>query len=268
MPRAPVQPPWPVARWPPPARPRHQVARLPPSPGPPRPLGCRRRPPTSRPPPHPPATVRRRPIHPPGMSRPPPGRGILTCAARPAGRSGERSQTMAVMTAETRPRRDPPVPARLRARAPDRRRARGPGKAARAEVPRESHAAARAALGPARPGQPAGGAVGRPGAGAGPGPLRPDAGLAVHLLPRGGPADGQRPGRHAGHRAGRAGLRRRPPVQLRHLRLARAPPGLRRQRLRRDPARPVGVGRQAAGRQPGGRRAAATGSPASSAGRS
>ena len=36
---------------------------------------------------------------------------------------------------------------------------------------------------------------------------------------------------------------------------AGAPPGLRRQRLRRDPARALGVGRQAAGRQPGGGRA-------------
>ena len=51
-----------------------------------------------------------------------------------------------------------------------------------------------------------------------------------------------------------AALRRRAPVELRGLRLARAPPGLRRQRLRRDPARPVGVGRQAAGRQPRGGR--------------
>ena len=49
-------------------------------------------------------------------------------------------------------------------------------------------------------------------------------------------------------------VRRRAPVELRRLRLARAPPGVRRQRLRRDAAGPVGVGRQAAGRQPRGGR--------------
>ena len=67
-------------------------------------------------------------------------------------------------------------------------------------------------------------------------------------------ADGRRPGGHAGIGPCRAGLRRRAPVELRRLRLPRTAPGLRHQRLRRDPARPVGVGRQAAGRQPGGRR--------------
>ncbi len=43
----------------------------------------------------------------------------------------------------------------------------------------------------------------------------------------------------------RAVLRRRAPLQLRPLRLARAAARLRHQRLRRDAARPVGVGRQA-----------------------
>ena len=43
-----------------------------------------------------------------------------------------------------------------------------------------------------------------------------------------------------------AALRRRAPLQLRRLRRARPPPRLRPQRLRRDPARPVGVGREAA----------------------
>ena len=42
-----------------------------------------------------------------------------------------------------------------------------------------------------------------------------------------------------------------PPVQFRRVRLAGAQPGLRRQRLRRDPARAVRVGRQAAGGEPG-----------------
>ena len=54
-------------------------------------------------------------------------------------------------------------------------------------------------------------------------------------------------------RAPRPAVRRRAPVELRRLRRARPPPGLRPQRLRRDAARPLGVGRQAAGRQPRGR---------------
>ena len=51
-----------------------------------------------------------------------------------------------------------------------------------------------------------------------------------------------------------AALRRRPPGQLRWLRLTRAHARLRHQRLRRDPARPLRVGRQATGRQLRGRR--------------
>ncbi len=90
------------------------------------------------------------------------------------------------------------------------------------------------------------------GAGTGADPLRPDAGLPVRLLPRRGPADGQRPGRYAVHRPGRAGLRGRAPVQLRYLRLPRTEVPVRRQRLRRDAARAVGMGREAAGGQPGG----------------
>ncbi len=52
-----------------------------------------------------------------------------------------------------------------------------------------------------------------------------------------------------GHRG--PGQRRRPPVQLRPVRLPRADARLRRQRLRRDAARALGVGRQAAGREHG-----------------
>ena len=55
---------------------------------------------------------------------------------------------------------------------------------------------------------------------------------------------------HAHRRAAGAGVRGRSPVELRRVRVARAEPGLRRQRLRRDPAGPVRVGCQAAGRQP------------------
>ena len=126
------------------------------------------------------------------------------------------------------------------------------GKAARVAVPRDSHAEFDPAAGPARPARAAGGAGQGAGAGAGPGAVGPDDGLPVHLLPRRGAADGQRPGHHPGIRAGGAGVRGRAPVELRRLRLGRAAPGLRRQRLRRDAARPVGMGRQAAGRQHGG----------------
>ena len=62
------------------------------------------------------------------------------------------------------------------------------------------------------------------------------------------------PVHHPPVRTQRPGLRRRPPEQLRRVRLGRAQPGLRPQRLRRDPARTLGVGREAAGRQPGHRR--------------
>ena len=51
------------------------------------------------------------------------------------------------------------------------------------------------------------------------------------------------------HRHHRPGQRRRPPLELRALRLAGADPRLRRQRLRRDAARALGVGRQAARRE-------------------
>ena len=77
------------------------------------------------------------------------------------------------------------------------------GKEARAEVPRDSHAVFDPRAGPARPDRPAGGAGRDAGAGAGPGPVGPDDGLPVHLLPRRGAADGQRPGHDPGDRAGR-----------------------------------------------------------------
>ncbi len=71
--------------------------------------------------------------------------------------------------------------------------------------------------------------------------------LAVCLLPRFGGAHGGRPGSAAAHRPHRAALRRRPPLELRPVRLARARAALRRQRLRRDAARAVRVGPEAPG---------------------
>ena len=56
-------------------------------------------------------------------------------------------------------------------------------------------------------------------------------------------------------RAAGPGLRRRPPVELRRVRRPGPPPGLRRQRLRRDAARPLGMGRQAPRGELRGRRA-------------
>ena len=68
------------------------------------------------------------------------------------------------------------------------------GKAARAEVPRESHAVFDPP--PDRPDPVAllEEQATVAGAGAGADPVGPDDGLPVHLLPRGGAADGQRPG--------------------------------------------------------------------------
>ena len=100
-----------------------------------------------------------------------------------------------------------------------------------------------------QPGQRAGGAGGGPAVRPRAGAARPDDGLAVHLLPgrRGG--DGGGPAGHPGGRAARPAVRRRAPVQLRGVRLAGAPAGVRRQRLRRDAARAVRVRREAHGGQ-------------------
>ena len=101
-------------------------------------------------------------------------------------------------------------------------------------------------------GRAAAGPGGVAGAGTGAGAARADAGVPVHLLPGRGAADGGGPGHHARLGAAGAAVRGRAPVEFRRVRLAGAAAGLRRQRLRRDPARPVRVGRQAAGREPGG----------------
>ena len=92
------------------------------------------------------------------------------------------------------------------------------------------------------------------GAGVGADPLRADARVAVHVLPRCGADHGVRSRRDAARRRDRAALRRCPSLELRDLRDARAEHDVRRQRLRRDPSRSVGVGRQAPRRQPRGRR--------------
>ena len=68
----------------------------------------------------------------------------------------------------------------------------------------------------------------------------------------GGPPDGGRPGNHAQLRPQRAVVRRCPSVQLRRVRFTGASLVIRRERLRRDSARTVGMGRQTAGREPRG----------------
>ena len=73
---------------------------------------------------------------------------------------------------------------------------------------------------------------------------------------RGAPGrDGARPVDHAAERHHRPGQRRRAHLELRSVRLARANARLRLERLRRDPARAVGVGRQAPRRERRHRRA-------------
>ena len=78
--------------------------------------------------------------------------------------------------------------------------------------------------------------------------------IAIRVLPRRGADHGVRLGFQPAHRTHRAAVWRRACVELRPVRVARAKPGLRHQRLRRDTAGPVGVGRQAAGGECGDRR--------------
>ena len=126
----------------------------------------------------------------------------------------------------------------------------GPGQGRQGGGP--AGVACRVLAGPgAGSGRAAAGPGGVAGAGAGAGPARADAGVPVHVLPGRGAADGGGPGRHARLGAAGAAVRGRAPVEFRRVRLAGAAAGLRRQRLRRDPARAVRVGRQAAGREPG-----------------
>ena len=83
-------------------------------------------------------------------------------------------------------------------------------------------------------------------------PLRADVGVAVRVLPRRGSGDGRRPRHDPDAGPESPALRGCACVQLRCVRLPRASPGLRRQRLRRDAAWPVRVGCQAVGCEPRG----------------
>ena len=136
------------------------------------------------------------------------------------------------------------------------------GKAARAEVPRSSHAEFTAAARAARPGDPPRGpgrsTASRSCCRSGTGGWRPRRSRSSAVRRCRWPATWPRTPRSG---LDRPGVRGRPPVELRGVRLARAASRLRHQRLRRDPARTVGMGRQAAGDQPGDRRSRATASP-------
>ena len=99
------------------------------------------------------------------------------------------------------------------------------------------------------PGYAAAGPGGDPGPRARPDQVRPDAGLPGHLLPGRCADHGVRPGRDAPQRDHRAALRGCAPVELRRVRLPGTAADLRHQRLRRDAARALGVGRQTAGGQ-------------------
>ena len=80
-------------------------------------------------------------------------------------------------------------------------------------------------------------------------PARADGRVAVRVLPRRGRRDGvgSRDDADDGHPG--AGVRRRAPPELRHVRRTGPPAGVRRQRLRRDAPRVLRVGREAAGRE-------------------
>ena len=87
-----------------------------------------------------------------------------------------------------------------------------------------------------------------------PDPVRAHAGVPVRLLPRRGVSHGGRPRGWAADGIARPALRRRAPLELRHLRRTGSEARLQPQRLRRDAAGTFRVGREAARRQPRGRR--------------
>ncbi len=123
------------------------------------------------------------------------------------------------------------------------------GKAARERAPRSSHGDWAPATDRPDPVDVLQAPGRRPSLRSRPPALRPDARLRLHLLSRRRRDHGRRPRGDAGLRALGTGLRGRPPLELRRLRGAGPQPGRRHQRLRRDPPRTVGVGRQTAGRE-------------------
>ena len=171
-------------------------------------------------------------------------RAVAGGATLDSSEHGLRRRPMATVDEEqTKPRGAAPVPHFSAAERAAR------GRAERSECPRASHAGFEPAAGP-RSGRDPRGAGRDARARARPDPLRADARLAVHVLPRGG-ARSWRTTSPATPRAGStsqlcgdAHL-----VELRRLRLAGTRARLRHQRLRRDAARAVRVGREAARRE-------------------
>ena len=119
------------------------------------------------------------------------------------------------------------------------------GRAERESVPLEAHGEWAAPDEPAGPGRHHREAERDAGARARADPARADDRLAVHVLSRDRGDHGVRPVAQPDDGAARAVLRRCAPVELRAVRGARSPARLRSQRLRRDAAGAVRVGRQA-----------------------
>ena len=116
------------------------------------------------------------------------------------------------------------------------------GKRLRDAVPRDAHAAWRAACGSCGPDQHPSRRGCYPAARAGAAAIRPDATITLHVLPRVRGRHGSRPRPDAGDGDPSPGVRRRASVEFWWLRDTRAPADLRYQRPRRDPSRAVGVG--------------------------
>ena len=148
--------------------------------------------------------------------------------------------------------------------SPDDRRARGARKGGPDEGPAEPPRRARAGVG-SRPARFAPGAGRHACPRARADPLRPDARLAVHVLPRRGGVMAHDLAADAALGPERPALRRRPPLELRRLRLARARARLRPERLRRDARRARSSGTSSASPRASRSPAATAASPTHSA---
>ena len=122
----------------------------------------------------------------------------------------------------SQPRREVIPDGSAERRPSERRRSNGHGRTSTGADASDGSCGMGPGRGPSRPGRLARGAEPHPREGPGAGAPRPDDGFAVHLLPGRGQDHGRRPQGHTGSRAGYPAMRRRPPVELRRVRLARA----------------------------------------------
>ena len=129
------------------------------------------------------------------------------------------------------------------------------GKAARAKVPRSSHAGWDPPTDRREPVDLLEEQADVAGPRARAGPVRQDAHVALRVLSGGGLPHGRGPRRHAAIGDQRPGLRRRARVELRPVRVPRTGAAVRHQRFRRDPPRSLGMGREAPRGEPRRRRA-------------